>query len=108
MGDYDRSIIITGTVPIWRALNALVVSGELPNLEPDTVVPYLRKNLHWRVAMADGEPVDRNAPELQSLKVSVVSTVVEPPAQGDVLPVPGPPTTHYDITDGRPAGLGTE
>ena len=47
--DAARDLVVTGVVPLTEVLLDMIAKGELRSLEPDDVVPYLTKNLHWRV-----------------------------------------------------------
>ncbi|KAI9892115.1 MAG: hypothetical protein M1814_001821 [Vezdaea aestivalis] len=105
VGDFDNELIVTGTVPIYRALVAAKGKGLVESLEPEHVVPFLTKNLHWRVQKPDNEAIHRDAEDLTSLKVSVVSAVVRPPQGPGQLPTQLEAEVHFDITDSRPAGL---
>ncbi|KAI7518018.1 Di-copper centre-containing protein, partial [Hortaea werneckii] len=44
-------IQVTGSIPLTSMLLAKVETGELSCLDPDTVTPYLRDNLEWRISM---------------------------------------------------------
>ena len=41
---------VTGQIPLTIALVERYLAGIIPDLTPATVVPYLTKELHWRVA----------------------------------------------------------
>jgi tyrosinase len=41
---------VTGQIPLTLALVERYLAGMLPDLSEESVVPYLTKNLHWRVA----------------------------------------------------------
>ena len=41
---------VTGQIPLTIALVERYLAGLIPNLTEETVVPYLNKHLHWRVA----------------------------------------------------------
>lgn len=49
--DQDNRLQITGQVPLTLALVERYLSHDLENLTPEKVVPYLQKNLHWRVTL---------------------------------------------------------
>lgn len=49
--DRDSQLQITGQVPLTLALVERFLAHELDNLTPEKVVPYLQKNLHWRVTL---------------------------------------------------------
>ncbi|KAL7934581.1 hypothetical protein V8C35DRAFT_326972 [Trichoderma chlorosporum] len=48
---------ISGTVPLTMALMKLVDLGAIPDSEPDSVVPFLQKNLYFRIADIDNREV---------------------------------------------------
>jgi tyrosinase len=100
--------MISGTIPLTPILLKLYQAGDLGSLEKENVIPYLTKNLHWRVTLADGTEIDRG--EVRGLKVSVVSTVVECGGQenGGLPSYSGVYEVHTEVTGGRPAGLGDE
>jgi tyrosinase len=95
--------------------HALVHDSGLGSLEPADVEPYLKQNLHWKVQkvissfifyiceshyrlQANGEE-----PELQSLEVVVIATLVSYPP-GAILPVLGPSRRVNHITYGQAGG----
>jgi tyrosinase len=69
------------------------------SLEADQVVPFLTKNLHWRVLKRDG-----SLAELKSLEVTVVVTPLSLPT-GAGVPTAGVPRHHHEVTRGRSGGL---
>ncbi|KAI0065560.1 photo-regulated tyrosinase [Artomyces pyxidatus] len=73
----------------------------LGSFDPDVVVPYLERELSWRVQKVDGVVVP--VAELPSLEVLVISTplTLDP---GDAFPVPGETKHHHGITRGREGG----
>lgn len=103
--DTADDLIVTGTVPLTSALLQDIVSSSsvLHSLDPGEVVPYLERNLHWRVTVFDG--TERPRDQVPGLKVAVVSTKVR--IGDDGVPVYSGVYDEYPaITDGRPAGLG--
>lgn len=101
--DAAEDLVVTGTVPLTSALLQDIVSGQLSSLDPEIVVPYLERNLHWRVTVFDGSEQPRD--QVPGLKVAVVSTKVR--IGDDGVPVySGVYDSHPGITDGRPAGWG--
>lgn len=76
--------------------------GRLGSVERENVLPFLRRNLHWRVTLADGTEQARD--EVPHLKVGVVSTIVNLPA-GELPEFSGQYIIHTEVTEGRPAGL---
>jgi tyrosinase len=79
---------------------ALVKQPVIKSLDVETVEPYLKQNLHWRVQKANGQVVS----DLKSLEVDVISTHLQY-KQGDIFPhARGGPTHHHEITAGRHGG----
>ena len=93
---------VSGTVHLTGALLKEMEEGRLGSLERENVIPFLRKNLHWRVTLANGTEKARG--EVPHLKIGVVSTVVNLPA-GRRPQFSGEYIVHTEVTDGRPAGL---
>jgi len=67
--------------------DALSKRRDLPSLKPEVVVPYLTKNLHWRVLKI----ADKSAATLKSLHVAVKATSPQHPES----------ITYGGITHGR-------
>lgn len=98
------------TVGLTQALLTYIRSGEeccghtLTDLSAGAVLPFLTRNLHWRVVGVAGEEVPRE--RVAGLKVGVYSEVVVLPRELTDLPRFEAKTMHYQVTDGRPGGLG--
>ena len=75
----------------------------LGSLEKANVLPYLTRNLHWRVTGSDGSDIRRE--DVAGLKVSVVTTEVSI-QQGGFPRYSGVYEVHPEVTEGRPAGCG--
>ena len=101
--DSGASSIVTGTIPLTRTLQAKADDGKVNLKDCEAVEAYLRKNLHWRVTRMDDTYVPNG--EVQDLKVSVVSSVVQEAEAEDEFPTWGDFTVHTGITDGRSGGL---
>ncbi|KAK1596707.1 uncharacterized protein LY79DRAFT_667261 [Colletotrichum navitas] len=101
---------ITGQIPLTIALAERYVAGLVESLAPEHVIPYLQKNLHWRLALYNGEPQPRS--RLDNLLVSVVSNEVTVPDSPTGLPqyadevVPHPEATTKRNGGGRGDGTG--
>ena len=48
---------VTGQIPLTIALVERYLAGIIPDISPNTVIPYLTKNLHWRVASVSHLPL---------------------------------------------------
>ncbi|KAF3919257.1 Tyrosinase [Arthrobotrys entomopaga] len=89
------SDLVSGTVPLTSALLNKVVTGELENLKPETVVPYLQKNLNLRIALANGKTsVDLKS--VEGLKVEIAAAEATVPATEQQLPVWGDYEVKYE------------
>ncbi|KAK3395387.1 tyrosinase precursor [Sordaria brevicollis] len=103
--DNANGLIVSGTVPLTSALLQDIVGGELQSLKPEDVIPHLRANLRWKVALFNGD--EYNLEEVPDLKVSVASTEVTIDEEG--LPHYSRQYTVYpEITEGKPCGHGPE
>ncbi|KAL8675053.1 MAG: hypothetical protein Q9168_000536 [Polycauliona sp. 1 TL-2023] len=101
-----QSTIVTGQIPLTRALR-IDESNGLLNLTNETMTKdYLTKNLHWRVTTMDDKEVPRD--QVPDLKISVITANVQAAAADDQFPVWGELKVQADITSGRPAGLAIE
>lgn len=101
---HESGLIVSGTVPLTGALLDRI--SEIGSLEPNVVTPYLKKNLHWRIHKMDDAHTNIPREGQGRVKFSVACAEVEAPKAKDALPVYGPWTTIYDITEGRPTGAG--
>ena len=55
--DQANKLQVTGQVPLTIALLERYLAREIDGLTPEIVVPYLQKNLHWRVIVVSLECV---------------------------------------------------
>ncbi|SPN96684.1 related to Tyrosinase [Cephalotrichum gorgonifer] len=103
--DQENELVVAGAVPLTSALLQDITAGKLASLEVADVVPYLKRNLHWRVALFTGEsyPVE----QVPGLKVSVCSSKVRIGEDG-IPSYSGEYTTHTEVTAGRVGGLGED
>ncbi|KAF2396866.1 Di-copper centre-containing protein [Trichodelitschia bisporula] len=99
--DQQEELVVTGTVSLTTSLLGEMVGGDLESLEPEVVVPYLQRQLHWRVQTITGDEVPRDS--VADLKVSVISAKVV--VGDDGIQRTGEWDVHTEVTDGRPAGL---
>lgn len=76
---------------------------ELQTLEPEVVIPYLTKHMHWRINRVNNSPVSRD--DVKSLKVGVASAIVDVPTDRRELPNYRGWRPLYDVTRGRPRGI---
>ncbi len=100
--DAADGLQVTGTVPLTSALLQDIAAGKLHSLDPATVVPYLAKNLEWRVTLFNGD--ETPAAGVPGLKVGVTST--EATIGPDGVPhFSGHYVVHPEVTTGKPGGI---
>ncbi|GKT42782.1 tyrosinase [Colletotrichum spaethianum] len=75
------------------------------DLSADYVLPFLVRNLHWRVVNVHGEQVPCQT--IPSLKVMVYSETVTLPHDIADKPQFEGQIVHYEVTNGRPGGIST-
>ncbi|KAL9088475.1 MAG: hypothetical protein Q9165_006199 [Trypethelium subeluteriae] len=92
--DQADHIEVTGQVPLTLALMERYLAGLIDNLTPASVVPYLTKNLHWRVAKNDGTVVEDRS-QVTGLTVFVVTNEVTLPEDNYSLPIYAPDVEIY-------------
>lgn len=95
--------IISGSIPLTTTLKELVRDAgfDLDNLSPTDVVPYLQKNMEWRVAAAGGRRVDPAS--LQGFSITVVSSSAEQASAGN-LPQFADFVPQLNVTKGQAGG----
>jgi len=121
---------VTGQIPLTLALVERYLAGIIKDLSPEAVVPYLTKELHWRVVKVGAQFLIHNGgaaivtqPEqkdgtvlenrgaVDGLTVAVVSNEVTIPEDNDKLPIYSPEVKFWpEITtslQGQGRGEGT-
>lgn len=96
-----HDMLITGQIPLTRALRSLVTLGSLLGMDEEKILPFLTKHLEWRISK-NGKEVDVDSVEgFQASVYSSQSTV--PKAVGEL-----PSYTKYapqvDVTKGKSGG----
>ncbi|KAL0254953.1 hypothetical protein SLS55_009477 [Diplodia seriata] len=95
---------IYAAVSLTREIEQRVASEDLGCMDPSEVVPYLKKNLQWRVAKADGSSVP--ADQVEGLEISIAKAAYRPAASDCEFPsLVGVIETLSDITHGKAGGL---
>ena len=94
---------VSGTMPLTTSLLNSIVAGDVSDHSPENVVPYLKKNLHWRIQTTTGAVPQVS--DVESLKIQVSTSVVELPNAQHDLPAWGPMVVQYNVTDGRAGGI---
>lgn len=94
-----------GQIPLT---SALLASSSVSDLKPDSVIPILKDQLHWRAQAFDNRPID--AAGLTSLKLYVAGQEVSQwdGRHSDKLPVYGRLIAYREITRGKAGGLRDE
>ena len=108
--DQAEDTQVTGQIPLTIALTERYLAGQLESIKPEHVVPYLQKNLHWKVVLVDGAEANRG--DVADLLVSVVSNKVTLPSNDTDLPHYEPTVTVYPevttkVDNETPRGDGT-
>ncbi|KAI1848861.1 hypothetical protein JX266_005289 [Neoarthrinium moseri] len=107
---HAEGLQITGQIPLTLALVERYLAGLVDDLSPSSIIPYLQKNLHWRVTLPGGERRSRG--ELNDLLVSVVTNEVTIPDSPNGLPqysdqvIPRPEATTNREGGARGNGTG--
>ncbi|KAF2213581.1 hypothetical protein CERZMDRAFT_39490, partial [Cercospora zeae-maydis SCOH1-5] len=105
----EEKVEVTGQIPLTIALMERYLAQIIPDLSVDTVVPYLQKNLHWRVAV-DKQALDDRS-QVPGLTVFVISNEVTVTEPTDELPIFADDVViHAEATtnrDGSGRGNGT-
>ncbi|KAF3120916.1 hypothetical protein TWF569_002858 [Orbilia oligospora] len=103
--DCSDNALVTGSVPLTHMLIDCAKGGQLKDLSPESVIPYLKEKLHWRVQLPGNNGGYINPQDVRSLKISVTSaTVTLPLSSGQDAPITKW-TTYYDVTNQKPGGL---
>ncbi|KAF2865458.1 hypothetical protein BDV95DRAFT_632307 [Massariosphaeria phaeospora] len=106
----EAHLEVTGQIPLTLALVERYFAGKLDGITSDDVIPYLQKNLHWRVTDQSG--VRGSRANVDGLLVSVVSNEVTLPDGPEALPQyapnvhPWPAATTRENGEGRGRGTG--
>lgn len=109
-GDMNESVhpmdlLISGSIPLTRTLQEMVGNaGILSGLAETIVVPFLSKNLQWRV-LANGNSVDPAT--IPGFSVTVASSTASQPQSDEELPVFSDFIQLLDVTKGRAGGSNT-
>jgi tyrosinase len=123
--DAKKQVVVTGTVPLTAQIISVripsphfalcglqsstilikkkqeVKKGNCPSLDKANVIPWLTKNLHWRISLADG--TERPATDVPGLVVALVTTDVNIPVGGRPQ-YSGVYESHPQVTAGRAGG----
>ncbi|MCJ1382861.1 hypothetical protein MMC17_005974 [Xylographa soralifera] len=102
-------LVVADQIQLTHSLLDYITSGQLvhgsrlESLEPEAVVPFLTRNLHWRILDNVGKEHQRE--DIGGLKVQVMERLVSLPLlEGDEA-VYEDYTVWADVTHGRPGGV---
>jgi tyrosinase len=100
----EARLQVTGQIPITLALVERYFAAKINSITPDDVIPYLQKNLHWRVTDKYGARGSRA--DVRGLLVSVVSNEATLPEGPSELPKYAPNVTPWAAATTRENGEG--
>ncbi|KXT08107.1 hypothetical protein AC579_9209 [Pseudocercospora musae] len=114
----DNDIVIEDIVPITTIFydylesdphsHDLIREGEhktIPDLTPESVVPFLTEQLHWRIIDL-GATLLSGQERQAGLEITVSSRQYTPPTAENIMGVYGPETVYPEITNSKPGGFG--
>ncbi|KAF4979880.1 hypothetical protein FZEAL_3991 [Fusarium zealandicum] len=87
--------MISGATQMTSSLLKMVAAGEIPNLEPNAVEPFLRETLQFRVLGSNNEEVDPR--DVAGLRVVITSAEVTLAEKGLKLPKMGPAVSRIEL-----------
>lgn len=90
----------TGQLVLTTSLAGKVAKGDLKSLDESDVLPYLKDNLNWKVALGDQEKVVDNS-QVPGLTVAAMSQKIMPASNANSLPSYAPAKTNNDVTHGK-------
>ena len=115
----EDDILVEDVIPLttilYDYLDASAGSGDLirdgdiktiPDLAPESVVPFLKEHLKWRMINLDSSLLVEQEQEAK-LEVLVTSRQFLTPSEEHLMGVYGPYTPYGVGTNSRPVGLGT-
>ncbi|KPI40958.1 Tyrosinase [Cyphellophora attinorum] len=77
----QQGLLVTDTTPVTPLLLDYVLKGELHDLRPESVEPFLVKNLRWRIVKLGGERIDPRVVPGLKIGISTLITPVEGAAE---------------------------
>ena len=99
----NSQTLVTGDIPLTSTLVDKLAVGQLGNLGRNMTLPYLTKNLGWRVMKSDGTAVPND--QVPGLTVAVRSSDVTPAASDSEFPSYGQWQDHQECTHGKAGGV---
>lgn len=103
-----KPTLTAGQISLSPLLASAAARGTVDeSLEPESVVPQLRQDLHWRITDHRGEEVNPQIlVDRGQFQVRVVVRDVKPlgPGEEHLFPTYGPWTEYRDATAGKSGG----
>jgi tyrosinase len=129
--------LVTGTIPLTSALADRLGADKISKLEPAEIIPYLQRNLHWRIQLVRTFVLKRlscplssyrvdhlesnkalvppqydgtsiERTDMPSLKVAVAHFSASVPESISQFPTWGDSHKDTSVTVGRPGGAGED
>ena len=97
------NVTVAGSVPLTRSLTAHFNAGKLSDLSQETVAPYLKDNLNWRIAGAGGVSIDPAG--VAGFQVETFGSTCTQPDSEDELPEYSEFNSVPEATEGKVGGV---
>lgn len=114
----DEDIMVNDVVPLTTIMydyldakdgsESLIRDGEMktiPNLTPESVEPFLKEHLQWRIIDL-GTNLLSGQEQQAGLEITVSSRQFTPPTANNLMGVYGPETVYPNITNTKAGGFG--
>lgn len=96
-----HDMLVTGQIPLTSSLRGLVTIGSLLGMDEEKIIPFLTKNLEWRISK-NGQEVDIDS--VEGFQASVYSSQASVPKAVGELPSYTKYAPHVDVTKGKTGG----
>jgi len=96
-----HDMLVTGQIPLTRSLRGLVTIGSLLGMDEEKIIPFLTKNLEWRISK-NGKEVDVDS--VEGFQASVYSSQASVPKAVGELPSYTKYAPQVDVTKGKTGG----
>lgn len=96
-----HDLLVTGQIPLTRALRSMVTIGSLLGMDEEKILPFLTKNLEWRISK-NGVEVDVDS--VEGFQASVYSSQASVPKSVGELPSYTKYVPQVEVTKGKTGG----
>lgn len=96
------NVVVAGSIPLTRSLTAQVACGALSSLSEADVIPFLQKNLEWRISGPEGN--NRLPSTVPDFIIAVVASTATVPEDSSCFPVYSQFIELTEITHGKNGG----